>query len=153
MVTGRPTIYNDGIIIKVQEYLDLCKDEELEFHKTRSDSSNSFERRTNVKIPTIEGLALHINISRRTIYQWLEDKISEEFSHIIDKLQQKQADMLISGGLSGNYNPTIAKVLLTKHGYRDSQELVGKDGKDLPIPILNLNVPSNDSNQESSTIE
>jgi hypothetical protein len=42
-------------------------------------------------------------------------------------------------------------------GYSTRQEVTGKDGKDLPIPILgidfNKNVPSDNSNKESSPAE
>ncbi len=37
----------------------------------------------------------------------------------------------MNNGLSGDYNPTIAKVLLTKHGYREGIEATGKDGEKL----------------------
>lgn len=74
-----------------------------------------------VNLPTIEGLALYLEISRSTLYLW--QKEHKEFSDIIEILQQKQAQVLINNGLSGDYNPTIAKVLLTKHGYTDKQEI------------------------------
>ena len=38
-------------------------------------------------------------------------------------------------GLQGSYNPTIAKVLLTKHGYREGTDITTND-KDLPMPLL-----------------
>ena len=41
--------------------------------------------------------------------------------------------MLINKGLSGDHNPTIAKVLLTEHGYREGTELSGEGGKPLTI--------------------
>lgn len=88
-----------------------------------------FEVVSNVKVPTIEGLALHLKVRTQTLYEW--EKTYPEFSDIMGTVRQKQADRLISGGLSGKYNPTIAKVLLTKHGYREGIEQSGKDGDDL----------------------
>ena len=126
---GRPTEYSEEIGIKARKYLNTCNDEYTEFHKTRSDGSNSFERIVNVKIPTIEGLALAIGINRDTVYDWKSKYL--DFSDIIDELMALQADRLLNSGLSGAYNPTIAKVLLTKHGYREGLENTGKDGKDL----------------------
>jgi hypothetical protein len=70
-------------------------------------------------------------VNRDTIYDW-ETK-EPEFSDILGKLRAKQAHMLITNGLSGDYNPTIAKVLLTKHGYREGQEVTGKDGGALSV--------------------
>lgn len=115
---GRPTKYSKKIIEKAREYLDNCNDEYDEFHKTRGLKSNTYERIINVNIPTIEDLALYLKISRETVYDW-RDKYSE-FSDIVKEVQITQASRLIKGGLSGTYNPAIAKVLLTKHGYRDA---------------------------------
>lgn len=129
MTAGRPTIYGEEILTKTQEYIDSCEDEVTEFHKTRGEKSDGFDRILKVKIPTIEGLALFLNINKDTVYDWRGKY--EEFSDLIDKLLRKQANALISKGLSGEYNPTIAKVLLTKHGYREGTEHSGVEGKDL----------------------
>lgn len=126
---GRPIEYNDEVPKKAQEYLDKCVDEEDEYHKTRGEKSDSYDRIIRVRLPTIEGLAVHLGISRATVYDWKEKY--PEFSDIIEKLQSVQADRLLLNGLSGDYNPVIAKVLLTKHGYREGIEQTGKDGKDL----------------------
>lgn len=126
---GRPIEYNDEVPKKAQEYLDKCVDEEDEYHKTRGEKSDSYDRIIRVRLPTIEGLAVYLGISRATVYDWKEKY--PEFSDIIEKLQSVQADRLLLNGLSGDYNPVIAKVLLTKHGYREGIEQTGKDGKDL----------------------
>lgn len=134
---ARPIEYNESILDKAREYISKCVDEVEEYHKTRGDKSDSYERLVRVKIPTIEGLAVYIGISRVTVYDWKEKY--KEFSYIIEELQAIQADRLLNNGLSGDYNPVIAKVLLTKHGYREGVEQTGKDGKDLPAPIININ--------------
>lgn len=126
---ARPIEYNEDINIRAKEYLSKCVDEIEEYHKTRGDKSDTYDRIVRVKIPTIEGLAVHLGISRSTLYLWKESY--DTFSDIIEELQQVQADRLLNNGLSGDYNPTIAKVLLTKHGYREGIEQTGKDGKDL----------------------
>lgn len=131
MKVGRPTILTDELKKKARLYIKECEDVEEEFHKTRGEKSDSFDKVIRVKLPTIEGLALYLGTSRSILYEWKEQ--DEEFSDIIDILQQKQANMLISKGLSGDYNPTIAKVLLTKHGYREGTELSGEGGKPLKI--------------------
>ena len=38
-------------------------------------------------------------------------------------LRAKQCVKLLNSGLSGDYNPFIAKALLSKHGYKDGSEL------------------------------
>jgi hypothetical protein len=139
---GRPIEYSEEIGRKSIKYLEMCNDQHTEFHRTRSDGSNSFERIVNVKIPTIEGLALSIDISRDTVYDWKSKY--PEFSYIIDKLMAIQADRLLNNGLSGTYNPTIAKVLLTKHGYREGVDNT-TNGKDLPTPLLTALISEKDS--------
>lgn len=114
---GRPTIYNDEMLVKTQEYIDMCIDEIDDYHKTRGKMSDSYDRIVKVNLPTIEGLAVYLGINKDTIYTWRKEY--KEFSELIDKLLDKQARELINKGLSGDYNPTIAKVLLTKHGYRE----------------------------------
>jgi hypothetical protein len=126
---ARPIEYNPEIITRSEEYIASCEDQEDEYHATRGDKSDSYQRIIRVKVPTIEGLAVHLDVSRDTLYEW--EKLYCEFSDIMEKLRAKQADRLINNGLSGDYNPTIAKVLLTKYGYREGIEQTGKDGKDL----------------------
>lgn len=133
---GRPTSYDFPKLHKiVEQYIADCVDEEDEFHKTRGEKSDSYDRIIRVRIPTIEGLCLKLDISKDTLYEWI--KIHPEFSDDIDKVQKLQAERLIQNGLNGNYNPTIAKVLLTKHGYREGMDST-TNGKDLPTPILDL---------------
>jgi hypothetical protein len=114
--TGRPTSYSPEIVKKAKKYLDSCIDEERELG---TDERPIYKIR--VRLPTIEGLALFIGIHKDTIYEW--EKIHKAFSDVIGDLRAEQAQKLIENGLSGDYNPTIAKVLLAKHGYKDAQEV------------------------------
>lgn len=109
MAAGRPTDYSEQTLRDAWAYVQ-------EFSNDVKTSSGLI-----VNLPTIEGLSLYLEISRSTLYLW--QKEHKEFSDIIEVLQQKQAQVLINNGLSGNYNSTIAKVLLTKHGYTDKQEI------------------------------
>lgn len=139
---GRPTIYNEEILVKTQEYIDSCEDVQFDYHKTHGEKSDSYEYKVKVKLPTIEGLAFYLKVHRDTLYEW--EKEHKEFSDMMGDLRAKQADTLINKGLSGEYNPTIAKVLLTKHGYREGIDQTTND-KDLPTPILGNYVPNDDS--------
>lgn len=114
MGAGRPTSYTEDIVESAIEYLSLCQDEEV----TREKKDGWFDYKLKAKLPTIEGLARFLKIDKTTIYEW--EKIHPKFSHVISDLRSEQADRLINNGLSGDYNSTIAKVLLTKHGYRDA---------------------------------
>ncbi len=107
---ARPTLYSEEIVKEAWSYIEYSNDE-----------LDTKKEKVTVRLPTIEGLALHLEISRSTLYLW--QKEHEEFSDIIETLLQKQAQTLVNNGLQGTYNPTIAKVLLTKHGYTDKQEI------------------------------
>lgn len=113
-MAGRPSEYDPIRIPQlVAEYVSLCK------------QSNY--------LPTLEGLAVHLSISRQTIYEWCRqggDYFHEEFSDIVEQLMAAQASQLQQNGLVNNYNASITKLLLTKHkhpldqsSYTDKQEI------------------------------
>lgn len=112
MALGRPIEYNEDYIVKAKEYLLLCEDKEIE---KGSDEKPIYS--IKVKIPTKGGLAVYLGVARETLYDWARKY--PDFSDIMEKLSAEQEERLINNGLSGDYNPTIAKVLLTKHGYHD----------------------------------
>jgi len=123
---GRPPKYSKEILDKTREYIDLCTDgyEVIERPKIENgiDKGTELFRKEKIKIPTIEGLAFFLKIHKDTIYEWRKEVDKKEFSELIEDLLAKQADQLINKGLSGDYSPVIAKVLLTKHGYADKIE-------------------------------
>lgn len=129
---GRPQEFNPSYVEKAQEYLALCVDTEID------------GKLVNVKVPTKGGLAFYLNVARDTLYDWATKYPA--FSDIMERLGEIQEERLINNGLRGTYNPTIAKVLLTKHGYREGLDQTS-NGKDLiPKPIMD--VQDNNSNQE-----
>ena len=107
-MAGRPTIYSPEMITKAKEYLALCVD--IEGDKLK------------VKIPTIEGLARHLEISKDTVFQWENEEGKEEFSDFLCDLRAEQAERLINNGLWWTYNPTITKLILSKHWYVEKTE-------------------------------
>lgn len=109
MSAGRPTDYCPEIVEKARAYL------------------NGFEAEGDV-VPTVAGLALSIGIRRSTVYEWIKHDDKAEFSDIVDAVLAKQERGLTQGGLRGDHNPTIAKLMLTKHGYADKQEQSGPEG-------------------------
>lgn len=111
----RPTKYNDEILKKTVAYIASCED----------DLKNRI-----VNLPSIEGLSYEIGVRRNTIYDWC--KQHEEFSNIIEDLLAKQAKVLLSNGLAGTYNPTITKLILSKHGFREGLDVTTND-KDITI--------------------
>lgn len=72
-------------------------------------------------IPSIEGLAIVLDLHRDTLYDWAKDK-NKGFSDILGKLLQMQQQKLIDGGLSNKFNSAITKLVLGKHGFHDKME-------------------------------
>lgn len=119
MAGGRPTKYSLELLELAKSYID------------------NFEPTETELMPMICGLAMHMNISRDTIYDWASQEDKAEFSDIVDRVMEKQEAMLFAGGLSGNFNASITKLALTKHNYSDKQELSGNPDAPL-VPILNV---------------
>ena len=83
-------------------------------------------------IPSHVGIALLLNVTRSTIYKWAEEENSE-FSDILEACNQKQHQLLISKGLLGDFNASITKLVLGKHGYHERQEVTGADGNPVKV--------------------
>ena len=121
---ARPTLYNEQILEYTKQYIDTCED-----------TFDPESKKVKVNIPTIEGLAYHLGINKDTIYSWRKEK--PEFSELISNLLAKQAKYLVNKGLSGEYNPTIAKVLLTKHGYTEKTETdITSGGEKIQVNVI-----------------
>jgi|SRR6478736_4469337 len=121
MAAGRPTKYSEDILKLTDQYITGCEDEEQTIVSGESEKFTSYKVRVKVKMPTIEGLSLYLNVHKDTIFEW--DKQHKEFSDLLSVLRAKQCDRLINKGLSGDYNPFIAKLILSKHGYAEKQEI------------------------------
>ena len=112
-VTGRPTKYSEEIQAKADDYV--------------------FNHQSLV--PTVAGLAIHLDIRRSTLYEW--SKNIQEFSDTLDRLQERQEALLVDGGLGGEFNAGITKLMLSNHGYREKTEVDNKssDGSMTPQKI------------------
>ena len=146
---GRPTKYLEEYNNKVDEYLELHQDKELE--RVRLKSEKGYEKIDyvlRVNLPTIEGFARFIGVNKTTLYEW--DKKYPDFSNSLDKIRIEQQTRLINEGLAGNYNPTIAKLILSSnHGMREKTEQdITTGGKE--ISSINYIVP-NGNNIETNT--
>jgi hypothetical protein len=106
MAAGRPSQYDAVNVAKAtSKYIEDCKHQ---FY-----------------LPTVEGLAVHLCVARSTIYEWA--KTYPEFSDILEALLAAQGSQLIQNGLKGEYNSTITKLMLTKHGYKDKTDVTTDD--------------------------
>lgn len=100
MVMGRPTDYNEETVSKVNEYLANCPDE----------------------LPSIVGLAIYLETTTKTVYNWAKVEGREDFLHTLDKINDAQHNTALNKGLTGDFNATITKLVLANHGYHDKSE-------------------------------
>lgn len=152
-VMGRPTLYDPVKTLEAtREYIESCKDgyafvpvEATIYLDEQADVKEKVKKETEkvkqstsptkmkmhkvVKLPMLEGLALHLHVHKDTIQEW--KKVHPDFSVLIEEILTRQAMALVNNGLSGEYSHTIAKVMLVKHGYIDRQDSENKH-KGLP---------------------
>lgn len=134
MPGGRPTTYKPEYCDKVDDYLAQEKDEHINYVTLAGPKTTGYQARTKVHLPTYEGFSIFIDVPMRTIFEWRD--VHPEFLQSLDKILKEQKKRLIDSGLSGDYNPTIAKLILSaNHDMREKAD-VTTDGKPLPTPIL-----------------
>lgn len=125
MPGGRPTAYNTTYLDKVKEYMKACPD----------------------KVPSLCGFAMTLDVCESTLKKWKALSVKDldpdkypqfdEFLHLLDKLMDLQKITALNGGVSGDWNSTIAKLVLTKHGYSDKTE-TKHEGLEAIMPVINV---------------
>lgn len=103
MPAGRPTKYNELTLEVAENY--------LQNYESHGDP-----------FPSHIGLALALGIRNSTLYEWGKDPKKPEFSEMLERVLQKQHQLLVSKGITGEFNSNIAKLVLGKHGYKDRSE-------------------------------
>lgn len=117
MAGGRPTIYNNDILVRALTYL------------------QNYEKEGDL-FPSIAGLAVCLKISRSTVNKWATEEDKKEFSDILEDMLSMQERIIVNKSMKGDFNSNIAKLVLGKHGYHDKQEHLGKDGGALAINLI-----------------
>ena len=117
-MAGRPTKYTEDMQARADAYVD-----------------GGFGGCGDV-VPSRAGLALELGVSRSTLAQW--EKAYPEFSATLDRLKAAQERLSLNGGLRGELNAPIVKLLLANHGYGDkvTQAHVSPDGSMSPPPRI-----------------
>ena len=86
-------------------------------------------------VPSIAGLACYLGISKNSVYKYGE--LDSDFLNTLESIEVKQEKLLVNNGLAGKYNSTITKLMMSNHGYKESNktELTGKDGQALDMSL------------------
>ena len=112
---GRPTLYSEEVLKQADDYIKNYQDE-------------------GDLVPSAAGMALKLGVNKSTLYRWAEDH--QEFCDMLSKMNETQERRLLSGGLSNSFNANITKLMLSKQGYTDKQEIDHTtNGKDIGIPV------------------
>ena len=113
MAMGRPTLYSEEMVEKALEYLVTYKEQ-------------------GDVVPQIAGLAIHLKVSRDTVYDWAKQEDKADFSYIVAEVLSAQERGLVNGGLNQDFNASMSKLMLAKHGYSEKQEIDVKDTTPTP---------------------
>lgn len=97
---GRPTLYNEAMQAKAEEYM-------YEW-ESLGDS-----------IPSRVGLCCHLGISKQTSYDW--EEIHPQFLDTCKAIEALQERTALNKGITGDFNSQITKLVLANHGYSDRQ--------------------------------
>jgi hypothetical protein len=113
---GRPSLLTPELIAKAREYL------------------FGYEEQGDV-IPSVAGLACWLGVSKASVYNYGEQ--NPEFLGTLDAIQAKQEAVTLNRGMTGDFNSTIAKLVLSNHGYSDKvqQDHVSSDASMTPTII------------------
>lgn len=100
-------------------------------------------------VPTTDGLAIAMDVCRKTPYNWAEQESNpfrEEIAYILDRAQALQGDRIVNGGLSGEMNATVVGKMLANHGFNQTSaiDVTSSDGSMRPTHIV-LSAPDDDS--------
>jgi len=117
MKMGAPTKYKPEFCQMVDIYLEQNQDKrEIQISK-----GNKVIGLT-VKLPTVEGFSLMLGVNKVVLYTW--EKKYDDFRNALDKIRVEQKQRLLNMGLSGDYNSTIAKLILSSnHGMVERQDV------------------------------
>lgn len=97
-------------------------------------------------LPTFEGFAIHIGVSRQTLHNWCD--AYPEFLYAYTRAKDFQKEILIQNGLHGNYEKQFA-IFTAKNvtDMKDKQEVdnISSDGSMTPTKIERVIVDVKDT--------
>jgi hypothetical protein len=128
-MAGRPTDWSEEIEEQAWDYI------------------KTYASEHDHAVPSIVGLCSVLGRGKTTIYTWAEDE-NKQFRDILDAIKEKQELVTFNKSLKGEYNATIAKLLLGKHGYHDKQstEMSGANGGPIQVADVSFTFTPVDEN-------
>lgn len=123
---GSPSRYKPEYVRKVDEYIEKCEDEFYDYIKSENANGETREQKIRVSLPTRQGFANFIGVSFSNLTEWYA---IPEMAIALQKIDAVQFTRLVNNGLSGSYNPSITKMLLSSnHGMSDNTKVEGEVG-------------------------
>lgn len=114
---GRPSQLTPELIAKAELYLtDYMSNDDI--------------------VPSVAGLACYLDIPRSSLYNYKGQ--SDRLLDTIERIEQLQEKLLLKGGLLGDFNPTITKLMMSNHGYSDKQEVDNRSSDNSMRPVFNI---------------
>ena len=126
---GRPTKYTPALLEAARYYADNWQE-------------------INPVIPSIVGLALHCDITKKCVYDWLKDDDKHEFCDIIARVSARQEQELLANGLNRTFDSQLARLLLGKHGHIEKKE-IDMNLKEVPQIIDDIEETKPEPSQEA----
>jgi len=138
---GRPSKYSDIYADKLIEFFNLDDYLELRGEHVTPSGKKVTELQKGVRFPTIEGYCVWAGIRKDTVYRWAKELGEDEetlkypyFSDALGYAQEVQANLLINGGISGEYNLGLVKIILSaRHDYLEQTK---QEVEVLPVKIV-----------------
>lgn len=115
---GRPSKYLSKYATDafVDEYFAVCKrDTGIEtITGTAPDGTTVvLGTKKRLRLPSVEDLSIYLNVSRDSLYEW--GRVKPGFSDTLHKIEVKQKAILFEGGVLGEFNPMITKLILSNN--------------------------------------
>lgn len=102
------------------------------------DKANTYLSTYTRLIPSHQDLCLKLDISESTLYDWAQRH--DEFSEILAKVKLTQFTVAMDGGLGGELNANLVKLLMGKHGLSEKSTVdqISSDGSMAPKSKIEL---------------
>lgn len=126
---ARPTKYDPKMVNEVYKY------------------ANGGYIACNDAIPSRAGLACELQVSLNSLKNW--EREYPEFLSALAHLDAMQHRTTLSGGIRGDMNATICKLVLANHGYSEKQQTDHTSSDGTMTPITRIEIVSPDDNRSS----